>query len=118
MHLSHTKCALNRLFEIGLRMQVCFWERPKISTQGDPYAKSDRHNQCTRHRIGARLCDRFGTKHTRPAAPNFGVNSNAQTGGMPNTGSNTVTPSPDHENGPTNHSGHVRTKHATHSDGH
>ena len=51
-----------------------------------------------------------------PAAPNFGVNSNAQTGGMPNTGSNTVTPSPDHENGPTNHSGHVRTKHA--SDGH
>jgi hypothetical protein len=38
-----------------------------------------------------------------PAAPNFGVNSNAQTGGMPNTGSNTVTPSPDHENGPTNH---------------
>ena len=34
-----------------------------------------------------------------PAAPNFGVNSNAQTGGMPNTGSNAVTPSPDHENG-------------------
>lgn len=53
-----------------------------------------------------------------PAAPNFGVNSNAQTGGTPNTGSNTVTPSPDHENGPTNHSGHVRTKHATGSDGH
>ncbi len=55
-----------------------------------------------------------------PAAPNFGVNSNAQTGGMPNTGSNAVSPSPEHENGPTNHSGqaHVRSKHATGSDGH
>ena len=53
-----------------------------------------------------------------PAAPNFGVNSNAQTGGMPNTGSNAVSPSPDHENGATTHSGHARSKHATHSDGH
>jgi len=53
-----------------------------------------------------------------PAAPNFGVNSNAQTGGMPNAGSNTVTPSPHHENVPTNHSGHVRAKHATGSEGH
>jgi PAB1-binding protein PBP1 len=53
-----------------------------------------------------------------PAAPNFGVNSNAQTGGMPNTGANAVTPSPDHENGATTHSGHARSKHATHSDGH
>lgn len=55
-----------------------------------------------------------------PAAPNFGVNSNAQTGGMPNTGSNAASPAPEHDNGPTNHSGqaHVRSKHTTGSDGH
>jgi hypothetical protein len=55
-----------------------------------------------------------------PAAPNFGVNSNSQTGGMPNTEPNAVSPQPHNNNAPGNHSGqvHAKSKHATGSDRH
>ena len=55
-----------------------------------------------------------------PAAPNFGVNSNSQTGGMPNTEPNAVSPQPQYNNAPGNHSGqaHAKSKHATGSDRH
>ena len=53
-----------------------------------------------------------------PAGPNFGVNSNSQTGGMPNTEPNAASPQPQYNYAPGNHSGqaHPRSKHAKGSD--
>jgi hypothetical protein len=53
-----------------------------------------------------------------PAAPNFGVNSNSQTGGMLNTGPNAATAQPHYINVPGNHGGQAqaRSKHARGSD--
>ena len=55
-----------------------------------------------------------------PAAPEFGVNSNSQTGGTPNTGPNAASPQPQYNNVSGNHSGqaHARSKHARGSDRH
>jgi hypothetical protein len=53
-----------------------------------------------------------------PAAPNFGVNSNSQTGGMPSTEPNAAGPQPQYNYAPGNHSGqaHPTSKHAKGSD--
>jgi hypothetical protein len=53
-----------------------------------------------------------------PAAPNFGVNSNSQTGGMLNTGPNAASPQPHYNNAPSNHGGQAqaRSRHARGSD--
>jgi hypothetical protein len=53
-----------------------------------------------------------------PAAPNFGVNSNSQTGGMANTGPNAASPQAHYNNAPGNYGGQAqaRSRHARGSD--